>query len=245
MNNIIAIDSLTFANVKAVTTQRQNGASKAPFDSFNLGCHVGDKLEHVQKNREILKNDFSPLTNIQWLNQVHKSDVAVIKQWQQQPITADASYTNKPSIALAILTADCLPILISNKQGTEIAAIHAGWRPLAANIINNTIAKFESPAKDLKAWLGPCISSKSFEVGVDVLQEFQRLGSSYQTFFKPLTSGKYLADLQGIAQVMLNLNGINDISKLSDCTYLQDNHYFSYRRDGQTGRMASVIAIQP
>ena len=180
-----------------------------PYDSFNLGSHVGDNPIHVQRNRDLLLNSLPKNTQLQWLNQVHGNIVADISQVQTTPITADAAFTNRKNIALAILTADCLPILLVNEQGTEIAAIHGGWKPLAANIIENTLAKFQST--DIHAWLGPCIGKHAFEVGVEVKQHFIAVDEELNKAFLLQTNGKYLADLHFIATYLLKILGVKNV----------------------------------
>lgn len=217
--------------------------SLPPFNDFNLGLHVGDDKAKVLAHRKSLSDILSATTQIQWLDQVHSSDVAVIEYHQDKPITADAAITQSRDIALAIMTADCLPILLVNQEGTECAVIHAGWRPLANGIIKNTITKMTSCPDNLYGWLGPCIGPESFEVGQDVFNAFSALSLELTKYFKTLKNGKYLADLQSIAEYLLVKQGVSKISKLEHCTYHRHQEYFSYRRDGQTGRMASVIAL--
>lgn len=248
-------DSPVRSNVLALTTSRAGGVSLPPYHSFNLGCHVGDNPIHVQHNRDLLLSSLPENAQLQWLNQVHGNVVADITQVQTTAITADAAFTTRKNIALAILTADCLPILLVNDEGTEIAAIHGGWKPLAANIIENTLAKFQST--NIHAWLGPCIGEHAFEVGVEVKQHFTLLDAKLDNAFVLQANGKYLANLHFIARYLLNKHAVSTVSCLAECTVLSideycddsdnnnnNNHkYFSYRRDGQTGRMASVICI--
>ncbi|OUS30416.1 hypothetical protein A9Q98_05300 [Thalassotalea sp. 42_200_T64] len=231
--------------VLAVTTTRQGGMSISPYDSFNLGSHVDDSNQAVEQNRNILLTQLANASakKIQWLNQIHSSDVVNITRCSTEPVTADAAYTTQTNLPLAILTADCVPILLVNQQATEIAAIHGGWRPLAGNIIENTVAKFTTPRSQLMAWLGPCIGPNAFEVGIEVKQQFCQLDKQFAPAFRVAGQGKFLADLQSIARIQLQQLGITAISAMADCTYTNPETYFSYRRDGQTGRMASVICI--
>ena len=217
------------------------------FDYFNLGAHVGDDLEHVSNNRNALLKFLPNGTKIQWLEQVHGSHVAHINSHIEQAIVADAAITRHKNIALAIMTADCLPILLADKNGYEIAAIHAGWRPLAANIIKNTVCKMQTPAKDLCAWLGPCIGSTAFEVGEEVKQAFAQISEEFIPAFLPLMNEdnkpKYLADIAMIAKIQLQNLGIANISHTYNCTFTEHDKYYSFRRDGKTGRMASIISL--
>lgn len=229
---------------------------KSPFDSFNLGLHVGDCAEKVTHNRNKLnkyiseqlalkdtattKNLAEPV-NIQWLEQVHGNQVAEITTVSSHAITADASVTCQKNIALAIMTADCLPILLSHKEGAEIAAIHGGWRPLAANIIEKTIEKMHSNSAELVAWLGPCIGNEAFEVGIEVKEAFTQQDKIFSTAFVKQKSGKYLANLHKIAEMQLQSLGVKLISTLDECTYQRTDKYYSYRKEQVTGRMASII----
>ncbi|WP_228445305.1 peptidoglycan editing factor PgeF [Thalassotalea sp. HSM 43] len=227
----------------AFTTQRDGGCSTAPFASLNLAYHVGDDANCVAENRQTIA-PLLPGKQIQWLNQVHAADVARVDTVSIEPLTADAAFTNKADIALAIMTADCLPILLINKQGTEIAAIHGGWRPLSANIIANTLACFSCDNDEIYAWLGPCIGPRCFEVGAEVLSIFATQSADFTACFSATSDNKYLADLHAIAEQQLNRLGVSQISRNSDCTYTLADKYFSYRRDQQTGRMASFIAMR-
>jgi YfiH family protein len=223
---------------------------QAEFDAFNLGDHVGDCPRIVARNRSLLLDYLPAMTKIQWLEQVHGNNVVVVEKHQNTPIVADAAITHSQHIALAIMTADCLPILLSNKDGSEIAAIHAGWRPLAANIIERTIRKMHSMADEIFVWMGPCIGPQAFEVGQEVKQAFCQMSVKFESAFEPvafLNNGraevKFLANLQLIAELQLLALGVVNITKIADCTYKHNSKYYSYRRDGKTGRMASVISI--
>jgi len=188
---------------------------------------------------------------IQWLDQVHGSRVVIINEHVDTLIKADAMITQSPKIALAIMTADCLPILLCNENGTEVAAIHGGWRSLADNIISNTLEKIQSYHHELHAWLGPCIGSKAFEVGEEVKTTFTKKDELFKQAFtekhdygdtKNLSqTNKYFANLQLIAQIQLQQLGIQNITSVSDCTFSQKDKYFSFRRDKITGRMATII----
>ena len=139
------------------------------------------------------------------------------------------------------MTADCLPILLSHKNGSEVAAIHGGWRSLAANIIEKTLDKMHSKPAELVAWLGPCIGKYAFEVGSEVKEAFTQQGVAFNNAFIKQENGKYLADLQQIAQLQLQALGVSAISALAECTYQETNKYYSYRKEQVTGRMASII----
>ncbi len=238
---------------------RKNESSedqKSSFNSFNLGLHVDDCVENVILNRNKLnkyiseqlalkdiansKNLAEPV-NIQWLEQVHGNHVADVSTVSSYAITADASITRQKNIALAIMTADCLPILLSHNEGAEIAAIHGGWRPLAANIIEKTIEKMHSNSAELVAWLGPCIGNEAFEVGIEVKEAFTQQDKIFTVAFVKQKNGKYLADLHKIAEIQLQSLGVRFISSLDECTYQRTDKYYSYRKEQVTGRMASII----
>lgn len=215
----------------------------SPYQAFNLGLHVGDCVEKVKKNRQFLQNILPVDTEIQWLEQVHGNEVVEISNVSQQPIIADAVITRAKKVCLAIMTADCLPILLISKSGDEIAAIHGGWRPLSANIIGNTINRMQTAAEDIYAWLGPCISKNAFEVGSEVKAQFIQQNDSFNAAFFEQPQGKFLADLHKIAEIQLNALGVKQISKLAECTYLNTDKYYSYRKESVTGRMASLICL--
>jgi YfiH family protein len=233
--------------VLAFTTTRQQPNStnanvgSSPYDFFNLGLHVEDESHHVLSNRQLLASLLPDNTNIQWLDQVHGNCVVDVERVVALPPTADAMYTRQNSCALAIMTADCLPILVSNSTGSEVAAIHGGWRSLSKNIIAETFKKFTCSAENLHVWLGPCIGIKAFEVGSEVTEAFIGQNIIFQQAFKPTNNDKYLADLHLIAKLQLAQLGIKNIYQQSDCTYQLTTQYYSFRRDGKTGRMASVI----
>jgi len=245
-------------NVLAFTTTRHHpslssraSSEQTAYLSFNLGNHVGDNAKSVSANQKCLMQLLPKKSNIQWFEQVHGNDVAVINTHTDKAVIADAAVTKHRHIALAIMTADCLPILLSTKQGNEIAAIHGGWRPLAGNIIAKTLAKMTADNNDIVAWLGPCIGESAFEVGEEVKQQFLQQSLIFQSAFKPQVSDivigtpaekpTYLANLQLIAMLQLQQLGITNISILPHCTFTRESEYYSYRRDKVTGRMATVI----
>jgi len=233
--------------ILADNIQTSIGPSLSMFDAFNLGDHVDDCPNTVTQNRKSLLAYLPVATKIQWLTQVHGNNVVVVEQHHDKPLVADAAITRNKKIALAIMTADCLPILVSNSDGSEIAAIHAGWRPLAANIIERTLKLMHSPVNELYVWLGPCIGEHVFEVGEEVKHAFCQNSIKYKQAFKPVSSEKgdkkkYLANLHMMAQLQLLDLGVKNISALDECTFSLNQKYYSYRRDGLTGRMASIIS---
>jgi len=204
---------------------------------------VGDCPNKVKENRNDLAELLPADCKIQWLDKVHGNHVVIINEQVDTLIKADAMITQSSKIALAIMTADCLPILFCNENGTEIAAIHGGWRCLADDIIFNTLAKMQSRHHDLHVWLGPCIGSKAFEVGEEVKTTFIKKDELFNQAFteNSLQKNKYFANLQLIAKIQLQQLGIKNITSLSDCTYSKKEKYFSFRRDKTTGRMATLI----
>lgn len=213
------------------------------YGQFNLGLHVGDNECLVKENRASLLQYLPKNTEIQWLHQVHGNSVAIVDSCNAQPITADAAVTSTKNVALAIMTADCLPILIKNSKENEIAAIHGGWRPLCSNIIEHTLEAMKSPPEQLEVWLGPCIGAQQFEVGKEVKTAFQTIGADLARYFKPSIGNKYLANLPHIAKHLLKQAGVKKITINSSCTVLNKKRYYSYRSDKITGRMASIIVI--
>lgn len=247
------------SRVHAFTTSRIGGASDAPFDDgsgtgyggFNLGDHVGDNPENVRTNRELLQA-FLPCTPL-WLHQVHGSTVADLDPYFQrdldstvEKIIGDASFTTTPGVVCAVVTADCLPVLISDREGTVVAAAHAGWRGLANGVVQNTVnAMRRAGAGELMAWLGPAIGPTAFEVGNDVRDAFVPRLTNAGTAFRPIPgkNGKFLVDIYHLCRLILFNQGIVTISGGDQCTFTHPDRFFSYRRDGQTGRMVSVIWI--
>ncbi|MDC3213097.1 peptidoglycan editing factor PgeF [Pseudoalteromonas distincta] len=236
--------SATWQNLHKVgtlSTTCGGGVSKTPFKSFNLGYHVGDNQDHVSKNRSLLTK-YLPKPTV-WLNQVHSSDVVIVDEHfdSNKLHNADALYTQLLNQPLAIMTADCLPILLVSDDEKEVAAIHGGWRGLEQGIIKNTLECFSSRYENINAWLGPAIGPTQFEVGAEVFELFQKRSSSFIQAFTPQANGKYLADIYGIARTLLTQQSVKKITGGDYCTVSQSDLFFSYRRDGQTGRMASLI----
>ena len=226
--------------VSALSTIRQGGVSVAPFDSFNVGLHVGDDEQAVLANRALLTNQLpNPAV---WLNQTHSSDVVVIDEESDlsELRSADALYTRLVNQPLAIMTADCLPVLLCSISGDEVAAVHGGWRGLAQGILANTVSHFQAPASDIIAWLGPAIGPLQFEVGQEVKECFCSQNPEHQQAFTAKHE-KYMADIYLLARQQLAQLGVVKMYGGEHCTVTEKSQFFSYRRDGQTGRMASLI----
>ena len=242
------------ASVRAVCTTRIGGVSLPPYDSLNLGDHVGDAAAAVAHNRGVLQAaiDARPV----FLQQVHGSAVAWLGADTRDGDRADACIATRPGLACTIMVADCLPVLFTDKAGKAVAAAHAGWRGLAGGVLENACrALWDSigvpqagAAVETLAWLGPCIGPKAFEVGDEVRQAFVLRHPQAATMFKPHAQGKWLADLQGLARLRLSALGIAGVhgNDGSDgwCSVLNSSRFFSHRRDRVSGRFAACIWLQ-
>lgn len=229
--------------VHAVITTRIGGVSLPPFDSLNLGDHVGDDPAAVVENRKRLEVVARlPVTPI-WLNQVHGTRVldCALPLGNRE---ADASVTSQPGQVCVVMTADCLPVLFCNRAGNRVAAVHAGWRGLADGVIEAALAGFENPADQLLAWLGPAIGPDAFEVGPEVRERFLQDDPQAVSAFHPGRPGHWLADIYRLARMRLKRAGVGFIGGGDYCTVTDNKRFFSYRRDGVTGRMASLIWIE-
>ncbi|TDV42080.1 hypothetical protein EDF87_115121 [Pseudomonas helmanticensis] len=225
------------ASVKACVTTREGGVSAAPFDSLNLGDHVDDRPEAVAENRRRLTEHFS--IKPAWLQQVH--GIAVAHADPGIVATADASWTATPGIACAAMTADCLPALFCDRAGTRVAAAHAGWRGLAAGVLEATLDSLDVPAAEVLVWLGPAIGPKAFEVGPEVREVFiNQLPEAAEAFVPSDNAGKFMADIYLLARLRLAERGVTAVYGGGFCT-VTDPRFFSYRRAPRTGRFASLI----
>lgn len=229
------------ATVKAISTTRKAGVSKAPWNSLNLGAHVKDDKAHVQRNRTRLRLEAGLPSEPLWMEQTH--GIHVLEN-EDVGNPADARFSNISGVVCAVMTADCLPVLFCNEQGTAVAAAHAGWRGLAAGVLEQTLRCFAQPNSSIMAWLGPAIGPRAFEVGDDVRDEFVCQHPQAETAFREKSAGKWLADIYALARLRLRLNGVARIYGGDFCTYSDEARFFSYRRDGKTGRMASLIWLE-
>ena len=226
--------------VKALQTTRLGGVSLPPYDSLNLGDHVGDDPQAVMRNRMRLST-LMPSEPV-WLQQVHGIEVADADLACCVP-RADACVARRG--VCVVMTADCLPVLLCDRAGTVVGAVHAGWKGLAAGVIEAAVGAMRVPPQNLIAWLGPAISQQAFEVGAEVRDAFVSQNPHADSAFLHATNGKYLADLYLLARQRLNALGIFDIYGGDRCTYRESGQFFSYRRDGATGRQGSFIWIEP
>lgn len=224
-------------NVHAVMTTRIEGISKSPFDTFNLATHVEDDLNMVLENRRFLKNVLNLPNEPFWLEQIHSNIVVEATSDLLLP-KADASFSTQKNMVCVVMTADCLPILLCSKDGKKIAAVHAGWRGLKDGIITKTVNELKT--KELIVWLGAAIGAERFEIGNEVREVFLAKSSHYSTAFKKHDS-QWVADIYQIARIELNYLGITNVFGGEFCTVSDSNRFYSYRRDKQTGRMASLI----
>ncbi|MDD0844532.1 peptidoglycan editing factor PgeF [Pseudomonas sp. Gutcm_11s] len=225
------------ANVRTCITTRAAGVSLSPFDSLNLGDHVEDDPAAVAANRQRLVERLA--CQPAWLKQVHSPDV-VAADPASVPI-ADASWTATPGIACAVLTADCLPALFCDRAGTRVAAAHAGWRGLAAGVLENTVAALGVEPGELLVWLGPAIGPDSFEVGPEVREAFlARHAQAEQAFSASRNAGKFMADIYALARIRLAAIGVTAVHGGGLDTFT-DPRFFSYRRAARTGRFASLV----
>lgn len=226
--------------VKALTTTRSGGVSEAEYDSLNLALHVGDDQSKVSVNRELVQKSSSH-PPVQWLNQIHSNKVVEFSE-AGLLLDADSMVTDKAESTCAVMTADCLPVLFTNSSGRWVAAAHAGWRGLANGILKNTVSLYNQD-ESLMAWIGPAISRDCFEVGDEVRQAFLDLDDSNQSYFIQNNRGRWQADLAALAKTQLEAMGVEVyLSQL--CTFNNEQQFYSYRRDGQTGRIASMIWIE-
>lgn len=226
------------ANVRALQTTRVGGVSAEPYDSLNLAGHVGDDALKVAANRQLL-SPYVP-TEPLWLNQVHGIvvvDAAIASCLPE----ADASFTRASNVVCSTMTADCLPVLLCDEAGTVVAAAHAGWRGLCDGVVEAAIAAMQTPPKNLMAWLGPAIGPNAFEVGIEVRDAFISHARKAQLAFGPIADDKWLGDIYLLAKQRLHRLGIERIYGGGLCTYTDQARFFSFRRDGVTGRMASMI----
>ena len=235
------------AGIVARSTTRENGFSKEAYAGLNLAQHVGDDLRSVNRNRDALTESLPSASTLQWLEQVHGCKVIEANR-TREAVTADASWTSASGVGCVVMTADCLPVLFCTKDGNKIAAAHAGWRGLNLGILEATAQALSVPPSDLMVWLGPAIGPHAFEVGGEVREQFlctstTSTSAGISRCFRENTShpGFYWADLYGLARVRLEAVGIADIYGGGLCTFSEASRFYSYRRDGQTGRMATVI----
>lgn len=244
------------ANIHVYSTTRLNGLSQGVYAGLNLALHVGDNAQTVEKNRAFLSEALCLPGDPVWLNQVHHA-TAINASAQQNnslektPLDADASFSFKANHVCVVMTADCLPLLICNRKGDKVAAIHAGWRGLAEGVIESSITALHESPEQLLVWLGPAIGPQAFEVGEEVRNAFIAKFANatcakvtpelVKSYFVQNRAGHYLADIYQLARLALNVMGIESVYGGEHCTFNDVDHFYSFRRDGTTGRQASLI----
>ncbi|MEO0436035.1 MAG: peptidoglycan editing factor PgeF [Pseudomonadota bacterium] len=235
------------SNIELLSTGRQGGASEHPYRSMNLAFHVDDKPAAVRRNRQTLKSALDPGTRIVWLKQVHGNSVIETTPSSRarfnDPLpVGDASWTEQAGVACAIMTADCLSVLLTNAAGTLVAGVHAGWRGMAAGVLEKAVAALPEAPSALLAWLGPCIGINAYEVSEEVAEQVLDGMTGARKLLKPsLREGHVFIDLAAVAAQRLQRIGVTQLVSTNRCTYSNPDAYFSHRRDGNTGRNVSLI----
>ena len=227
----------TPARVHGLMTLRTGGVSQAPWAGFNLGDHVGDDPAHVAANRAQLRRLLP--AEPAWLRQVHSA--RVVEAGRDSIPEADASFSRETGQVCAVLTADCLPVLFCDRAGSVVAAAHAGWRGLADGVLEATLAAMRVPPDEVLAWMGAAIGPQAFEVGDEVRAAFVAQHAAAAAAFVPHAPGKWLADIYALARIRLSHAGVAAVYGGGRCTFNEADAFYSYRRDGVTGRMASLV----
>ena len=229
--------------VRALVTTRSGGVSHAPFRSLNLGAHVGDDAAAVAENRRRLAQEHRLPAEPFWIRQVHGHRVVDVGHSGPEP-KADGAVSFAPGRVCAILSADCLPLLLCARDGTAVGAAHAGWRGLMEGVVEQTLKRLGRGPRELMAWLGPAISANAYEVGDEVRAAFVGADPDARAAFSPNPQGRWQADLYALARLRLANLGVECVFGGDHCTYTEPERFYSYRRDGRTGRMVSLIWLQ-
>ena len=229
--------------MQCLTTTRLGGVSRGQFSSHNLGDHVGDDVQAVLANRTCLTERIG--VSPRWLQQVHGTRVVEAQAiLPGVPTQADAAFSQQAGVVCTVMTADCLPVLFCDVSGSVVAAAHAGWRGLVDGVLEATLAAMAVPADTVLAWFGPAIGPNAFEVGQEVFDAFVAVDANAVSAFQPLGKGKWLADIVLLARQRLATQGVHRFFGGHWCTVNDPERFFSYRRDGQTGRMATMIWLE-
>lgn len=240
---LIAAEWPALDAVCGFSATRHRGFSRGPHASLNCGYTVGDDPNAVARNRQALANKLGIERDVQWPRLIHGAQVYRIGR-ETMPETADAVWTDRAGELCVVTTADCLPVLFCNEQGSEVAAAHAGWRGLAGGVLEATVAAFEDPASKLMAWMGPAIGPKAYEVGQEVHKAFVERDEGAEQCFAPSPAGRWLADLYGLARGRLGAAGVERVYGGGFCTYTEEDRFYSYRREKTAGRMASGVFLR-
>lgn len=227
-------------NIHAGTTLRRGGVSRGGWASLNLGEHCNDVSAAVTENRRRFSLDCDLPSEPHWLSQTHGCNVATSTPSRPDPGT-DAMVTRAANSVCAVLTADCLPVVFATHSGDEVGVAHAGWRGLCDGILEATISAMHTPPEDILAWLGPAISQAAFEVGAEVREQFVKHTSEAASYFTENERGRFQADLYGLARQRLAMFGVGSVYGGNRCTYTEKGDFFSYRREGECGRMATFV----
>ena len=231
------------AGIRACCTTRRGGVSHAPFDGLNLSFGVGDDPVSVSENRALLAARLRLPAPPLWMQQVHGT--RVLEAGAAEPnSTGDASIARSPELPCVVTVADCLPVLLCASDGTVVAAAHAGWRGLAAGVIENTVVEMKVPPSRVMAWIGPAIGASAYEVGSEVRDAFVDWNPDDATVFSPSPAGRWMADLAGLARARLRRIGVRAVYGGDSCTHFDSRRFYSFRRDGRTGRFAALIWIE-
>ena len=230
--------------VRAVTTTRAGGVSLPPYDSFNLAGHVGDDADAVAANRARLATALNLPAVPVWLQQVHGTGV-VDAEHSADGTAAAGAFAGTSAVVCAVLTADCLPVLLCDRASTRVAALHAGWRGLAAGVLEAGVDALGLAPAELLAWLGPAIGPEVFEVGEEVRAAFMAADAAASAAFRPSPAGRWLADLYRLARLRLAAHGVSAVYGGGLCTFSDPDRFYSFRRERDTGRMASLIWLEP
>ncbi len=243
---LIAVNWPAPAHIHAFSTTRQGGYSDGPYRGLNLGLHVQDQPAVAAENRRLLSAALALPESLCWLTQTHSTRLLKLAADSLSGQEGDASWTVLNKQPCVVMTADCLPLLVTDQQGSFVCAIHAGWRGLCDGIIEKSLlaicAELQIAAQQLLVWLGPCIGREAFVVGTEVRAQFVEQDAQAAAAFTPY-QGRYLADLQQLARLRLQAIDVTQITASEHCTFSEPELFYSYRRDGQTGRMASLIWI--
>lgn len=238
---VVSADWPVRPEVHGLCTERAGGFSQPPFDSLDLGEHCGDDPERVARNRDHLARQLRLPAAPRWLDQVHGARCVIWAGQGPRRERADAAYTRHRGEVLAILTADCLPVLLASDDGEELAAAHGGWRGLLAGVLESALAPFSAPAARIHAWLGPAIGPAAFQVGDEVRSAFVARDPAHGGAFVPDDEGRWRCDIYRLARHILGRAGVASISGGTHCTVSEAGRFYSYRRDGRTGRMATLL----
>ena len=227
------------ANVRAFVTTRAGGVSEGEYASMNLGLSSGDQPERVRRNREIVRA-MLPSEPV-YMRQLHGTDVAMLDADADAAVTADAAVCSGSGRVATVLTADCMPLLLADRRGARVAAVHAGWRGMAAGVVENAVDALGVPSSEVIAWMGPTIGPDAFEVGPEVREAFVAHDSQAAGAFRAHTPGKFMADLYGLARLRLASRGVTAAFGGGFCTFHEPARFFSYRRAPKSGRMGAFI----